>query len=137
MEVVEQRIDASIVSSIASSFISFFIVVVIRNSQFVGVIPAVAPILAPSLKGLIVRAGHHSLKRIALASWSSSSSHSGSSRGLMIDDYRINESIESIEVGRSVFARSVLPLVRSHSCRSRSRSKSMGLINSNKVVIRE
>jgi hypothetical protein len=62
--------------------------------------------LAPSLKGLIVRAGHHSLKRIALASWSSSSSHSGSSRGLMIDDYRINESIESIEVGRSSHGRS-------------------------------
>ena len=40
-----------------------FIVVVIRDSQFVGVIPAVSSSLAPGLKGLIVRAGHHSLKR--------------------------------------------------------------------------
>ena len=77
----------------------FEVEVVLAN--LVGVIPAVAPSLAPGLKGLIVRAGHKSFSRIALASWSSSSSHGGSSRGLMIDDYRINESIESIEVGRS------------------------------------
>jgi hypothetical protein len=76
------------------------VVVVIRDSRIVGVVPAIAPSLAPGLEGLIVSARHQSLKRIALASWSSSS-HNGSSRGLMVDDYRINESIESIEVGRS------------------------------------
>jgi len=77
------------------------VVVVVHDSRIVGVIPAVTPSLAPGLKGLIVRVGHIELMRIALASWSSSSSHTGSSRGLMIDDYRINESIESIEVSRS------------------------------------
>jgi len=82
-----------------------FVVVVVRDSQVIRVIPAVAPSLAPGLKDLIVRAGHHSLKRIALASWSSSFSHSGSSRGLMIDDYRINKSIESVEVSRSLRGR--------------------------------
>jgi len=101
-----------------------FIIVVIRDSRFVGVIPAVTPSLAPGLKGLKVCARHKSLTRIALAS-ASTSSHSGvKSRS---SDRLLNQQIDRIDRGRSVFARSVLPLVGSHSCRSRSRSKSMGL----------
>jgi hypothetical protein len=84
----------------------------------------VTPSLALGLKGLKVRVGHKSLTRIALAC-ASSSSHSGvKSRS---SDRLSNQRIDSINRGRSVFAQSVSPLVRSHSCWSRSRSKSMGL----------
>jgi hypothetical protein len=53
------------------------VVVLTRDSRIVGVNPAIAPSLATGLKkGLISLASHRS----------SSSSHSGTSRGLMIDD---------------------------------------------------
>ena len=90
--------------------IAIFIVVVIRDSRFVEDIPAVAPSLAPGLKGLKVRARHKSLTCIELASVSTFS-HSGvKSRS---SDKLSNQRNDRIDQGRLVFMQSILPPCRS------------------------
>ncbi len=109
------------IESAKSLFIS------VTDSLFVGVDAAVTPSAAPGIIGFPHIAGYQSIRHAPL--WTASGHCGESGRGLVAVNYQIDRSI-------GVGLRAVIALVRSQRCRSRSRSKSMGLINSNKVVIR-